>query len=320
VTETADKQLLLSPSPHVSTGETVNTIMYSVVFALLPATAAAVYFFGLYALALVVTCVATAVGAEYLWQRVRAKGNSAFDGSAVITGMLLALTLPPGLPIYMAALGSIVAVTIGKQIFGGLGQNIFNPALVGRAFIQAAFPVAMATWTKPLVWAATDAETAATPLGLMKFEGQGTPLSQLFFGNIGGSLGETSALALLIGGAFLYHKGYIEWRIPAGFIGAVALFAGVLRLIDPAGYPDPLFHVLAGGLLLGAIFMATDYVTSPFTPSGKLIFGVSAGLIVMIIRTWGGLQEGVMYAILLMNAFTPLINSYTRPAVFGKGK
>jgi Na+-translocating ferredoxin:NAD+ oxidoreductase subunit D len=322
VTQTADKQLLLSPSPHVSTGETVNTIMYSVVFALLPATAAAVYFFGLYALALVVTCVAAAVGTEYLWQRVRTKGNSAVDGSAVITGMLLALTLPPGLPIYMAALGSIVAIAIGKQIFGGLGQNIFNPALVGRAFIQAAFPVAMATWTNPLVWGAAspDAETAATPLGLMKFEGQGTSLAQLFFGNVSGSLGETSALALLIGGAFLYYKGYIEWRIPVGFVGSVALFAGLLWLIDPVGYPDPLFQVLAGGLLLGAIFMATDYVTSPFTPLGKLVFGVSAGLIVMIIRTWGGLQEGVMYAILLMNAFTPLINSYTRPAVFGKGR
>jgi Na+-translocating ferredoxin:NAD+ oxidoreductase subunit D len=269
---------------------------------------------------LIATCVAAAVGTEYFWQRVRVKGNTALDGSAVITGMLLALTLPPGLPIYMAALGSIMAIAIGKQIFGGLGQNIFNPALVGRAFIQAAFPVAMATWTKPLVWAATDAETAATPLGLMKFEGQGTPLSQLFFGNVGGSLGETSAMALLIGGAFLYYKGYIEWRIPVSLVGTVALLGGALWLFDPAGYPDPLFQVMAGGLLLGAIFMATDYVTSPLTPSGKLVFGAGTGLIILIIRTWGGLQEGVMYAILLMNAFTPLINTYTRPTVFGKGK
>lgn len=317
----ADDKLIISPSPHISSGENVNTIMFAVIYSLLPAGAAAVYFFGPRALALIAVCVGACIATEYVFQKLRAKPITAFDGSAIITGGLLALTLPPGLPVYMAILGSIASIALGKQIFGGLGHNIFNPALVGRAFLQATFPVAMATWTAPLVWlsAKVDTASAATPLGLMKFELKATSYDKLFFGNIGGSLGETSALALLAGAAYLYYRGYIEWRIPTSFIGTVAVFGGLLWLVEPGRYPDPLFQVLAGGLILGAFFMATDYVTSPITPTGKLVFGVGAGVILIVIRAWGGLQEGVMYAILLMNALTPLINRYTKPAVFGKG-
>ncbi len=318
----SDDRLIISPAPHIATTESINKIMFAVVYSLLPAGAAGAYFFGPRAVILMIVCVAACVATEYVWQLARAKTITAFDGSAIITGLLLAYTLPPTLPLFMAIIGSVMAISLGKQIFGGLGQNIFNPALVGRAFIQATFPVAMAAYTKPLAWLAarTDAVTAATPLGLMKFDFKPTPYIKLFLGTVGGSVGETSALALLIGAAYLYYKGYIEWRIPASFIGSVVIFTGALRLIDPSKNADPLFAVLAGGLILGVFFMATDYVTSPITPAGKLIFGAGGGFLVVLIRSQGGLQEGVMYAILLMNALTPLINRYTRPAVYGKGR
>jgi len=313
-----EEKLVISAAPHISTADNVEKIMYAVVYSLVPAGLAAVLFFGPGALVIITVCVVAAVATEYIWQKARAKPDSAFDGSAIITGLLLAYTLPPSLPIFMAALGAVVAIAIGKQIFGGLGQNIFNPALVGRAFLQAAFPLAMTTWVKPMSWlGGADAVSAATPLGLMKFDHRATSYAKLVFGNISGSLGETSALALLLGAAYLYHRGYIEWRIPTSLIGTVAVFSGVLWLIDSGRYPDPFFSVLAGGLVIGAFFMATDYVTSPFTPVGKLIFGGGAGLLVVLIRVWGGLPEGVMYAILLMNALTPLINRYTAPRVFG---
>jgi electron transport complex protein RnfD len=314
-----NEEFIISPSPHVRSGESIPKIMHSVVAALLPATAAAIYFFGFKAIALIVTCIAASLATEYVFQSVRKKPITIWDGSVIITGLLLALTLPPTLPVFMAVLGSIAAVALGKQIFGGLGQNIFNPALVGRAFLQAAFPVAMTTWALPVSWTgkAVDAVNAATPLNLMKFEHQTTAFTKLFLGNIGGSLGETSALALLLGAAYLYYKGYIEWRIPTSVIGTVVVFSGVFWLTNPAKYPDPLFMVFSGGLIIGAFYMATDYATSPITPAGKLYFGVSIGVVIVIIRLMGGLPEGVMYAILLGNMVTPIINRFTKPRIYG---
>ncbi len=314
-----ENKLTVTTSPHVQSDESVRRIMFAVIYSLFPATGAAVYYFGLQALTLVAVCIGASLLTEYVFQRVRKQVVTVWDGSTIITGILLALTLPPSLPISMAIIGSVAAVALGKQIFGGLGHNIFNPALVGRAFLQAAFPVAMATWTVPAAWMdrAVDASAAATPLGLFKFEGESTSLTQLFLGNTSGSLGETSVLALLLGAGYLYYKGYIEWRIPAAIIVSVAAFSGVLRLLDVSRYPDPLFMVLSGGLILGAFYMATDYVTSPITPNGKLIFGVGIGVMVVIVRVAGGLPEGVMYAILLFNGLTPLINRYTKPKIFG---
>ncbi len=314
-----EEKLKISPAPHIATTETVENIMYSVIYSLIPAGIVAGYFFGLRAIALIITCILTSIATEYVFQKVRAKPISVFDGSAILTGFLFALTLSPRLPFYMAMIGAVVAIGIGKQVFGGLGHNIFNPALVGRAFLVAAFPVAMGSWYQPLTrfGVLTDASTGATPLALMKFEFETTAISSMFFGQISGALGETSAAALLAGAAYLFYKGYIEWRIPFGLVGTVAGVSGIMWLIDPGRYPDPVFSVFAGGLILGAFFMATDYVTSPITPVGKLIFGIGGGLLVVVIRLWGGMQEGVMYGILLMNALTPIINRYTRPTTFG---
>lgn len=306
-------------SPHVRADESVRRIMFAVIYSLVPAAAAAVYFFGPKAIALIGACVAASLVTEYVFQWVRRKPITIWDGSVIITGALLALTLPPGLPIYMAVIGSVAAVALGKQIFGGLGHNIFNPALVGRAFLQATFPVAMATWTQPAVWfeKTVDAANAATPLGLMKFDEQTTALTKLFMGNVSGSLGETSAFALLLGAAYLYYKGYIEWRIPTTIIGSAAAFSAILWLVDSSRFPDPLFTVFSGSLILGAFYMATDYVTSPITPNGKIVFGLSIGIVVVVIRVWGGLPEGIMYSILLFNAMTPLINRYTKTKIYG---
>lgn len=314
------KDLLLSAAPHVRSDENVTRIMFAVVYSLAPAVLAAIYFFGPKAIALIGICVGASLATEYIFQTVRKKPVTIADGSIIITGLLLALTLPPDLPLFMAAIGSVVAVALGKQIFGGLGQNVFNPALVGRAFLQAAFPVAMATWAVPLAWLSgkVDAAASATPLNLMKFPPHTTTsVKELFIGNVSGSLGETSAVALLLGAAYLYYKGYIEWRIPATILGSAALFTGALWLVDPSKYPNPLFTVLSGGLIIGAFYMATDYVTSPITPKGKMIFGAGIGILVVIIRVWGGLPEGVMYAILFFNALTPIVNRYTKPRVFG---
>lgn len=315
----SDDRLIVSTSPHVQSDENIRRIMFAVIYSLVPAAAAAVYFFGLKAIALIAASVVAALITEYAFQWVRKKPITIWDGSVIITGILLGLTLPPSLPVYMAVIGSVAAVALGKQIFGGLGQNIFNPALVGRAFLQATFPVAMATWAEPFAWLerTVDAVNAATPLGLMKFEQQATALGALLKGQVSGSLGETSALALLLGAAYLYYKGYIEWRIPVSIIGSAALFSAVLWLVDSSRFPDPLFTVFSGSLILGAFYMATDYVTSPITPNGKLVFGVGIGVVIVIIRVWGGLPEGVMYSILLFNALTPLINRYTRTQIYG---
>jgi electron transport complex protein RnfD len=214
----------------------------------------------------------------------------------------------------VAALGSVVAIGLGKQIFGGLGFNIFNPALLARAFLMAAFPALLTKWTHPIT---LNAVTGATPLGLMKFDKVVTPYMDMFLGNIPGSLGETSALAILIGAVYLFARGYADWRIPVGFLATALLLGGAFYLSDSTAYPAPLFHMFGGGMMIGALFMATDPVTTPVTKRGRWIFGIGCGLFVIIIRTWSGLPEGVMYSILLMNCLTPLLNRYTRPRRFG---
>lgn len=327
-----EPRLEIAASPHLKAPVSTARIMWSVTASLVPVLAAATWFFGLGALLVVGAAVLGAAAAE----RVFGRGDSLGDGSAALTGVLLGLTLPAGLPLWMAFVGGVVAITFGKMIFGGLGQNVFNPALLGRAFLQAAFPVAITTWPPvepghlapggglfalPFTTAAgTDAVTSATPLGLMKFEGQSTEVWRLVLGNTGGSLGETSALLILAGGAYLASRRYLEWRIPAAIFVSVAALSFALHALDPARYPGPLFMLFSGGLVLGAIYMATDPVTSPVTNLGAWIFGIGIGVLVVVIRLWGGLPEGVMYAILLMNALVPLIGRATRPRVFGTAR
>jgi electron transport complex protein RnfD len=311
--------LVVSSSPHLQTVESVPKIMHSVVAALIPAMAASIYFFGLRAVYILVTCVVFSVLSEYLCQRARGQRVTIFDGSAIITGVLLALTLPPSFQIFGAALGSVFAIVIGKQIFGGLGYNIFNPALLGRAFLQATYPVQITTWTEPFTSpGAVDAVSAATPLALAKFEGQFADLTAMLVGNIPGSLGETSVIAIIAGGLYLRYKGYINWKLPLGYLGAIAAFGAIFWLMNPAKYPSPVYHIFAGGAMLAAWFMVTDMVTTPVTALGQWIFVIVAGFFVVIIRLFGGLPEGVMYSILLMNAVTPLINKWTRPKIFGE--
>lgn len=310
--------LIVSSSPHQFDTENIPRIMHTVVMALFPACAASVYFFGLRALVLIAVCVASCLAAEYSVQKARSKPVRIHDGSAVITGILLALTLPPGFPLFGAFIGSVFAIAVGKELFGGLGFNIFNPALLGRAFLQAAFPVLITTWIEPATAAKTvDAVSAATPLALWKFEGKSTAIMDLFVGNVSGSIGETSVIAILIGGLYLRYKGYVNWKLPLGYLGAMAAASAALWLYDPVRYASPLFHLFAGGAMLGAWFMATDMVTSPTTPVGQWIFALGAGVLAIVIRTFGGLPEGVMYSILFMNAFVPLINRHTRPRIFG---
>jgi electron transport complex protein RnfD len=315
---------ILQSSPHFKDKDSVPKIMYAVIASLVPAVAASLYFFRFKALALLLSCVAACLVTEalFLWLR-RKPLHSLGDGSAVITGLLLAMTLPPSLSIELAIIGSVMAIAIGKQVFGGLGYNIFNPALVGRAFLQTAFPVAMTTWIPP---ASLKIQTAtyATPLANLRFEdaiakGTLTPLKDLFTGNVGGCLGETSAIALILGGLFLLSRRVIDWRIPLGILLSLTAFTGAFWLVNPEKYASPLFHILAGGLLIGAFFMATDMVTSPITPLGTWIYALGIGVVIGLIRLFGGFAEGVMYSILFMNAFVPLLNRYTRPRILGEG-
>jgi electron transport complex protein RnfD len=315
---------ILQSSPHFKDKDSVPKIMYAVIASLVPAVAASLYFFRFKALALLLSCVAACLVTEalFLWLR-RKPLHSLRDGSAVITGLLLAMTLPPSLSLELAIIGAVMAIAIGKQVFGGLGYNIFNPALVGRAFLQTAFPVAMTTWIPP---AAIKIQTAtyATPLGNLRFEdaiakGTLTPLKDLFTGNVGGCLGETSAIALILGGLFLLSRRVIDWRIPLGILLSLTAFTGAFWLVNPEKYASPLFHILAGGLLIGAFFMATDMVTSPITPLGTWIYALGIGIVIGLIRLFGGFAEGVMYSILFMNAFVPLLNRYTRPRILGEG-
>ena len=323
---TAEK-LLVTASPHIRSQDSVPRIMWHVVASLVPAVVCAAVFFGISALLQIITAVAVAL----LTERATGKGGAIADGSATITGLLLALSLPAGFPLWMTALGAAFAIVFGKQIWGGLGQNVFNPALVGRAFLQAAFPVAITTWPAaggdfltlrgdlfalPFTHPLPNAITSATPLGLLKFEGKGTALTDLVLGTTGGSLGETAALAILIGGAWLAWRRYLNWRLPVSILVTVLVVSSVLHFVDPKR-PDAPFMLFSGGLMLGAVYMATDMVTSPITNTGRWVFGVGIGLLVVLIRVWGGLPEGVMYAILFMNALTPFINRATQPRVFG---
>jgi electron transport complex protein RnfD len=308
---------IISVSPHQKTKASTPGIMRMVIYALLPAVVASVYYFKLRAFLLIIVCIAGTVLSEAIFQKLRRKPVTIYDGSALLTGLLLALVLPPSIPLWAAFLGAVMAIVIGKQIFGGLGQNIFNPALIGRAFLMAAFPVMLTTWIKP---GSFEAVSTATPLTLMKFDHEVTSTLSLLLGNTAGSLGETCAIALIIGGIFLILIRAMDWRIPLTYIGTVAVLSSALYFINPEKFATPWFHLFSGGLMLGALFMATDPVTSPITKKGRYIFGVGCGFLVVIIRTWGGLPEGVMYSILLMNAFTPLINRYTVPVQFGGRK
>lgn len=323
-------QWIVSPSPHAHSGDSVPKIMGTVIVALLPALAAGILFFGWDAVRLTAICVVTCVAAEYGVRRMMGRDAGITDLSAVLTGLLLALNLPPSLPGWMAVVGSLSAIVIAKQLYGGIGYNLFNPALVGRCILLVSFPVAMTTWAVPALApfpAALDATTMATPLGAWKTAwstGQAPaaffdtfPLRSLLLGNRPGCLGETSTIALLLGGVLLFWRRCITWHIPVAFIGTVAVFAAILQANDPVRNLPVAYHVFSGGIFLGALFMATDMVTTPVTSRGMLIFGAGCGLVTMIIRKWGGYPEGVSFSILIMNALTPLINRFTRPRVFG---
>ncbi len=322
-------RLLVTASPHLGGPDSTPTIMWSVVGSLVPVVAVATFYFGPSALLVIAAASAGGILTE-LWFGPK---GALWDGSAALTGVLLGLTLPAGLPLWMAFVGGVFGIGFGKLVFGGLGQNIFNPALLGRAFLQSAFPVAMTTW--PIAapnWSdlrgdnfaiplmspeVVDAMTGATPLGLMKFDQSGTDVSALIMGSVGGSLGETSALVVLGCGAYLAVRKHLNWRIPASIFATVAVLSGLLHLLDAVRYPGAMFMLFSGGLMLGAIYMATDMVTSPVTNKGCWVFGFGIGFLVVVIRLWGGLAEGVMYGILLMNALVPFINRATQPRVFG---
>ena len=330
-----DPNLLLQSAPLLRQELSTPAAMKEVWIALLPATAAALWFFGLSALLMLAVSISGAVLTEWVFTDKEKRRFALSDTSAGLTGLLIGLTLPPGLPLWMAFLGGSVSIGLGKVIWGGLGTNIFNPALLGRAFLLGTFPIAMTTWgaaggpgeffqihssnlALPFMQAQVDSMSAATPLGLMKFEQQGTALGSLFMGNTAGSIGETSALFLLLGGLYLLLRRSIDWRIPAAIFITAVLFSFIMFLTDGDKYPSPLFTLFSGGLLLGAFFMATDPVTSPLTPKGCWIFGIGIGFLVVLIRLFGGLPEGMLYAILLMNAATPLIDRYTQPRIFGR--
>ena len=312
---------IVSSSPHVHSGDSIQKNMLYVVLALLPAYLVALYYFGVGALVVSAIAVASCIGFEAFIQRFLLKTKvSISDGSAALTGLLLAMNLPSNLPWWMVIIGSMAAIGLGKMCYGGLGNNLFNPALVGRVFLLISFPAAMTTWPipEPFSMAYMDAQTAATPLSFMKFDQMLPPILNTLIGNVGGSMGEVSAIALLLGGIFLLWKKVITWHIPVSILATVALFTGIMHLVDPVAYENPLWHLCSGGLLLGAIFMATDYVTSPMTTRGQLLYGVGIGLITVVIRLWGSYPEGVSFAILLMNAATPLIDKYILPKRFVK--
>ncbi|MCK9162864.1 MAG: RnfABCDGE type electron transport complex subunit D [Bacteroidales bacterium] len=314
--------LTVSGSPHIQSKQTTKSIMWTVVIALLPAFLVGVYYFGLPALIVTLTSVLFCVLFEWLIQKYLLKVKPTInDGSAVITGILLAFNLPASVPLWILAIGALVAIGVAKMSYGGLGKNPFNPALVGRVFLFISFPskVAMSDWPLPKALfsnSLTDAVTGPTPLLALK-NGQAVDLWNMFIGNIGGSLGEVSALALIIGGLILLFRKVITWHIPVSFLLSAGIFALILWLIDPSQYLNPAYHLLAGGMMLGAIFMATDMVTSPITYKGQLVFGIGCGVLTIIFRNFGPMPEGVSFAILIMNAVTPLINKGFKPKPFG---
>ncbi len=328
-----DPRLIVRPAPFLRPSVSTPRVMGDVLIALAPSVVAAVWFFGLSALAVTAAATLGCVATEWGLGK-RPRGRSLGDLTALVTGVLLGLVLPPSFPLWMAALGGFVAIALGKLAWGGLGHNLFNPSLVGRAFLQAAFPLAITTWVPPggplslyrgnFAWpflsAPIDAVTAATPLGQMKFQSLATPLVDLLWGHVGGSIGETSAVAILLGALWLLARRSCDWRIPVATLGTAAVLAELFHRIQPERLPGAAFTVLSGGLLFGTVFMATDPVTSPLSPRGSWLFGAGVGALVVLIRFWGGLPEGVMYAILLMNAVSPLIDRALQPRAFGYGR
>ena len=316
-----ENSLYVSPSPHIHCGDSISKNMYGVLIALIPAFLVSLYCFGLGALIVTATSVLACVIFEYLIQRFLMKKEPTLcDGSAILTGVLLAFNVPSNLPIWIILIGALAAIGIGKMSFGGLGNNIFNPALVGRVFLLISFPAQMTTWPVPDVFPMTytDAETGATILSSLHEGGAPLPaMVDMLIGRIGGSLGEISAIALLLGFAFMLWKKIITWHIPVSILATVFVFTGILYLVNPTVYVNPFIHLLSGGLLLGSIFMATDYVTSPMSKNGMIVYGIGIGLLTAVIRIFGSYPEGMSFAILIMNAFTPLINSYIKPKHFG---
>lgn len=322
-------RLLTSTAPHVRTEDSTAKVMLDVIIALVPAVIAGTYFFGRTALFLVLFGMVSAELLELFIVRVLKKDKEYTPNwSAALTGLLLALNLSVATPWWVLLIGVVFAIAVVKHAFGGLGQNIFNPALAARVFLLSAFPTAMTTWYPPLgefFGRYVDVQTTATPLAVLKMQGFGRATEQftyldLFFGYIGGCIGETSALLLLVGFIYLVMRGRIKLAIPVSFIASAFLMASIMYVVNPERFGSPLFHILAGGMMLGALYMATDMVTTPMTVKGQLIFGISCGLITMVIRYFGGLPEGVSLSILLMNAFVPIIDRYTQPKIFGRAR
>ena len=326
------KLLTVSPSPHINSDQSVNKLMFGVVISLVPAFLVTLYVFGIGALITTIISIASCVLAEMIIQKYILNTEVRIrDGSAIVTGLLLAFNLPSNLPWWMVVLGALFAIGVGKMAYGGLGNNPFNPALVGRVFLLISFPVQMTSWPLPITSRLQyfDATTGATPLGFLKEavrNGEIVPevmkqlpdQLQMFMGQMGGSLGEVSALALIIGFIWLLYKGIITWHIPVFMVATIFIFTGILWMADPLKNASPLFHILTGGVMLGAIYMATDLVTSPMTKTGMIIYAIGIGLITVIIRVYGSYPEGVSFAILIMNAFVPLINKYIKPKRFGE--
>ena len=308
-------KLVVSNSPHMRDKPTINRIMFTVVIAMLPACLAGIWFFGLAALKVPVLCTASCVLIEEGWNKMMKRPSTWKDGSAILTGILLGMNLNAGVPWWVCVLGGILAIILGKQLYGGLGYNPFNPALVARVGLLIGLPEIMTTWNTPQGGAMVpDVVTGATPLGMVP---GAVEVKEMLVGNIGGCLGETSAIALLIGGTILMAFKLIKWEVPLAFIGTVAIITGVAHALNPGAYHSPVVHVLSGGLLLGAFFMATDMVTSPMTHKGAWIFGIGCGVMTSLIRLWGAYPEGVSFSILFMNALTPLIDRGTIRKPFG---
>ena len=327
------KTLTIRSSPHIGAASSVDVIMFNVALALLPVCGFAVYAFGLAALLVLVTAVVSCVAAEHVLCWINGQETTVGDWSVVITGLLYGLILPPSLPLWMVAAGGIIGVGIGKFLFGGLGYNTFNPALIGRAILQAAFPAAMTSWPDtsaghfaslpqstlafPLTKPQYEGISGATPLADWKFNQVPTETTDLLMGSVAGSTGETCALLIVLGGVYLVARGMMSWRIPVAMLSTVALCSTVLSAVDSEHYAGPLFMLFSGGLMLGAVFMVTDPVASPITHLGGVVYGVLIGLLVMLIRVWGGMPEGVMYAILIGNAVSPHIDKAIQPRVYG---
>lgn len=325
-----ENRLTISLSPHIHGADSVKKNMYGVLVALIPAFLLSLYFFGVGALIVTITSVVACLFFEWSIGKfiMKKEHTTILDGSAVITGILLAFNLPSNLPVWIIIIGALFAIGVAKMSFGGLGCNPFNPALVGRVFLLLSFPVQMTSWPAVgQIVAYTDATTAATPLAVMKGIIKGAPgyslgdlpsSIDLFIGHSGGCIGEVSALALLLGLCYMLWKKIITWHIPVSILATVFIFSGIMHWVNPALYVSPVIQLLSGGLMLGAVFMATDYVTSPMSTKGMLIYGVCIGLLTVVIRLFGAYPEGMSFAILIMNAFTPLINTYCKPKRFGE--